>query len=370
MIYYNKFKFMDNKKNKLTLLVDSNWLLISRASVLMNTFNKNLPEEAKEQAQLDLEDLMAKSICVTLSRIPAIDNIVLLADGGSWRKQLQVPKNIEGTIYKGNRSQDNDIEWSYIYKALSNLISRAKEMGLTVTQYNNIEGDDWVWYWTRRLNSDGINCIIWSSDNDLKQLIQVDKNSNAFTAWYNDRNGVWLPDTIKEPEDNLDFFFNIQYYSPVLESIKTKVHNHNYINPTDIITSKVICGDAGDNILPVMRYKKGNKTYRITEKDWDGIKLLYNINSFEDFLNQIDKISEDISLHKKFKQYHPKASDIKEMIEYNIKLVWLNENVIPDTIIQFMNQQEYKKYDVQYLRSNYRVLTKEDDIIKNLFEGI
>lgn len=361
---------MNTSKNKLTLLVDSNWLLISRASVLINSFNKNLSDESKKQSQSELEDLMAKSICVILSRIPTIDNIILLADGGSWRKQLPVPKKIEGNAYKGNRSQDNDIEWSYIYGALNNLINRAREMDLTVTQYNNIEGDDWAWYWTRRLNSDGINCIIWSSDNDLKQLIQIDESTKAFTAWYNDKNGIWLPNSVKEPEDNLDFFFNIQYYSPVLESIKTRVHNHNYINPTDIITSKVICGDSGDNILPVMRYKKGNRTYKITEKDWDGIKLPHNINSFDDFLNHIDEISKDISMYKKFKPYSPKISDIKEMIEYNIKLVWLNETVIPDTIVQFMNQQEYKKCDVQYLKSNYRVLTKENDIIQNLFETI
>ena len=58
------------------------------------------------------------------------------------------------------------------------------------------------------------------------------------------------------------------------------------------------------------------------------------------------------------------------MIAYNTKLVWLNESTIPDTIIQFMNQQEYKRFDVGYLRSNYKVLVKENDDIQNLFESI
>lgn len=362
---------MKEKSNKLTLLVDGNWLLISRASVLMNSFNKNLPEEAKKQSQSDLEDLLAKSICVILSRIPSIDNIILMADGGSWRKQLQVPNQIEGTVYKGNRSQDNDIEWSYIYNALNNLVEKSREEGLTVAQYNNIEGDDWVWYWSRRLNSEGINCLIWSSDNDLKQLIQVDDNTNAFTAWYNDKNGIWMPESIKESGDEMDFFMNPTYHSPILESIKNRIPNQNYINPDNIVMSKIICGDAGDNILPIFRYQKGDRTYRITEKDWESIKKdLCDICDVNTFLKNRKSIANYIINHKKFTQYNPSITNLEEMIDYNTKLVWLNENSIPDTIIQFMNQQEYKTINVSYLRSNYKVLVKENDMIKSLFEGI
>lgn len=361
---------MDKNKNKLTLLVDGNWLLISRASVLMTSFNKNLPEEAKKQSQLELEDLLAKSICVVLSRMPMIDNLIIMADGGSWRKQLPIPKSIDGTTYKGNRITDNEIEWNYIYSALNNLIERAREEGITVTQYNNIEGDDWAWYWTRRLNSDGINCLIWSSDNDLKQLIQVDDNTKAFTAWYNDKNGIWMPNSIKESDDTMDFFMNATYYSPILESLKNKISKQNYINPDDIVMSKIICGDAGDNILPIMRYQKGERNYRITEKDWIDIKENFVLNDIKDFLDQRNGIALLIASHKKFKPYKPDIFELEEMFDYNTKLVWLNEKVIPDTIIQFMNQQEYKKFDVGYLRSNYKVLVKTDDMIQNLFDSI
>lgn len=361
---------MDSKKNKLTLLIDGNWLLISRASVLMNSFKKDLPLGAKQQSQEELADLLAKSICTILSRIPSIDNIILMADGGSWRKQLLVPKFIEGTLYKGNRTVDNDIEWSYIYNALNGLIEKAREEGITVSQYNNIEGDDWAWYWSRRLNSDGINCLIWSSDNDLKQLIQIDESTKAFTAWYNDKNGIWMPNSIKESDDEMDFFMNATYYSPILESLKNKISKQNYINPDDVVMSKIICGDAGDNILPVMRYQKNSRNYRITEKDWTDIKENFVLNNIEDFLDHRKGIALLIATHKKFKPYKPDIFELEEMFDYNTKLVWLNEKVIPDTIIQFMNQQEYKKFDVGYLRSNYKVLVKENDDIQNLFNSI
>lgn len=361
---------MNQKKNNLTLLVDGNWLLISRASVLMHSFNKNLPEEAKKQSQIELEDLLAKSICVILSRIPTIDNVIIMADGGSWRKQLLPPKSIEGTIYKGNRSQDTEIEWNYIYSALNNLIQKAREEGLTVTQYNNIEGDDWTWYWTRRLNAEGVNCLIWSSDNDLKQLVQIDDSTNAFTAWYNDKSGIWMPHSIKGSDNEMDFFMNLEYYSPVLESLKTKISNQNYVNPDDIVMSKIICGDAGDNILPIMRYQKGSRTYKITEKDWASIKDELFIQNIKEFFEHKPGIALLINRHKKFQQYQPSIFELEEMIDYNTKLVWLNENTIPDTIIQFMNQQEYKKIDISYLRSNYKVLVRDNSGIEDLFESI
>jgi hypothetical protein len=60
------------------------------------------------------------------------------------------------------------------------------------------------------------------------------------------------------------------------------------------------------------------------------------------------------------------------MINYNIKLVWLNESVIPETCLVAMNNVEYNDYNVDYIRSNYKVLCgdrKEDEIMK-LFDSI
>ena len=85
----------------------------------------------------------------------------------------------------------------FIYKALNQLSKRCKELGITTVNHNNIEGDDWIWYWSRRLNSDGINCIIWSSDNDLKQLVNMNSDK-CFTVWWNEANGLYVEDF---PED-------------------------------------------------------------------------------------------------------------------------------------------------------------------------
>lgn len=362
--------------NKLTLLVDANWLLQSRAAVMMKNFEIDLPDIAKEQSKDDLKELIARSICVILNKFPNVDNVVVVADGGSWRKQLPIPSQLSDTTYKGNRSQDSKIDWHYIYGALTEVLKNMKNMGLTVSQYNQIEGDDWIWYWSRRLNSEGVNCLIWSSDNDLKQLIQIDGNTNAFTVWYNDKNGLWIHNSLEEPTDPFEFFMRMEYSSPVLDTLKLKSSGVHYIDPNTVINSKVICGDAGDNIMPVLRYKRGERNFRITEKDWQKIADTCGIENIGDITKQVEHIATSILHEEKFAKLVTESvigssiPDVAEMIKYNIRLVWLHESTIPDTIVQFMNQQEYKVMDTRYIRSNYKVMVGSDNSVEALFESI
>ena len=130
-------------------------------------------ESILNQTEDQLVDTLARSVNIILNRFPVIDNIIFVSDSGSWRKQLPIPPTLKDVTYKGNREGFfSEVDWDYIWRGLQRFLDRCSEEGMTVSRYNNIEGDDWVWYWSRRLNSEGINAIIWSSDCDLKQLIQ------------------------------------------------------------------------------------------------------------------------------------------------------------------------------------------------------
>lgn len=355
--------------NKCTLLIDFNWLTVSRASVIMDKFNKNNTEDVIKSAKYELKENMVRSINMILNRFQCIDNIVIAADGGSWRKLLPIPDSLSTTTYKGNRHQDIEYDWSAIFGASNELFKHCKSLGITCTQFNNIEGDDWIWYWSRRLNDVGTHCIIWSIDNDLKQLVQKNPNTGAFTVWYNDKNGLWIDEDLKDPDlSDIDFFMTPTYHSPILESLKQRSKSSiNYVRPDDIILSKIICGDSGDNIKSVFRYEKNGRTYRVSEKEWDKIAQEYNIVSINCLLDCVPQTAFAIANHKKYKPFNPPQDEIEEMIKYNIKLVWLHENVIPETLLITMNQQEYKEYDVSYIRSNFRVLLNDDNYIKDLF---
>lgn len=357
-------------KNKCTLVIDGNWLLLSRFAVMSKGFQLDMPEYTKENAQRELHELMAKSITILLNRFPVIDNIVLVSDGGSWRKQLPIPKSLEDTTYKGNRVHVAEHDWKYIYGALTDLSEQCESLGITVSHHFTVEGDDWAWYWSRRLNNDGISCMIWTADNDLKQLIQNNSTTGVFTAWYNDKNGVWFHNDLEEKRlSDIEFFMQpMTFKSPIVEDLKNHARSVNFKDPDIIVMEKIICGDAGDNIKSVAKMTKNNRTYKVSPKMWTEIKESLNINAISDFISHKSDVANKIVQTKKFSECD--ANEIIEMIEYNIKLVWLNEAVIPETIIMYMNQLEYNNVDLSFIRSNYRTLCKADKEIEDIFESI
>lgn len=360
-----------------TILIDGNWLLMSRLFAVKSYFNVQNDDEEKLKGTHELTDLMCRSINLVINKFDSVvDNIVIVADGGSWRKSVQKPSFFE-EVYKGNRVKDVEVDWNYIYRALEDILERASELGITVCKSGGIEGDDWIQHWSRRLNSQGINCIIWSSDADLKQLVQV--NNGAFTAWLNESQKGGLPGLILHKElddtmeDEIDFFMQIDKSSKNLDEICAKVKAVTYINPADIVEEKIICGDRGDNIKSVIRVEKNNRTYRVSEADWNKVKTKLDIDTLDGFFINKDLICEELSKLSKYSKYDINLDHVKEMFDYNKTLVWLNEMTLPKEIQDTMASVEYKKYDLSYIKSNYKMLCKyevEQQSVEDLFNDM
>jgi 5'-3' exonuclease len=355
-----------------TLLIDGNWLLMSRLFAVKSYFNVQNDDTEKQRGTAELEDLMCRSINLIINKFDTVvDNIILVADGGSWRKSLKKPSFFEED-YKGNRVKDVEIDWNYVYRSLENILERADELGITSCKSGGIEGDDWIFHWSRKLNNLGTNCIIWSSDADLKQLVQV--KNGVFTAWLNESQKGGAPGIIlhkdldNTPTDDLDMFMQIDYSSHNLNELTSRVNFVTYINPDDIVMEKIICGDAGDNIKPIARVVCGSKTYKVSPKMWNEVKESLNINNLSDFFTHKNDIIAAISHVKKFVDCS--YEDLSEMFDYNIKLVWLHESVVPETIIMYMNQLEYSVVDTNYIKSNFKTLCKAENEIESIFESV
>lgn len=354
---------------KTTLIIDGNWLLMGRAFVMDKCFLKDNTTEMKEEGEYRLTNLLASSVSVVLNRFKdTINNILLVSDGKSWRKKLEKPTCFQED-YKGNRDLEVEYDWDYIFGALDSLCDRFKKLDITTSHHADAEGDDLVYYWSRRLNREGINAMIWSSDNDLKQLIQVD--NGCFTCWYNDRNGLFLHNDLKEKVvDDMDFFMQPMNTNPLLERIKMQAKDVHYINPDEIVMEKIVCGDSGDNIRSLVRVIKGGRKYGVGETDWKKIKDELNIEKLGDFYDKKEQVINKIANLKKFQGLVSKQ-DLEMMWDYNIKLVWLNENVIPEHIIQDMNKEEYKEFDVSEAYNNYKIFApQEENNIEKLFEEV
>ena len=158
-------------KSRLTLIIDGNWLLMSRLAVIVGRYS-DMQTLTKE-----LNLLMIRSINLVLKTFPVIDNIIFVADGGSWRNSdLNIPEFLqnEGIKYKGNRTHalSEDIDWDELFKGYELFLQTLKEYNINVSKEESVEGDDWCYWWSTLLNSQNTNenqiqknrtCFLYSS---------------------------------------------------------------------------------------------------------------------------------------------------------------------------------------------------------------
>lgn len=378
------------EKNKCTLIIDGNWLLMSRLGTMIDKFQTDLPEEMKKNAQTSLVDFIAQSISICLQRLrPAVDNVLIVKDGGSWRKKLEVPwlNQKDDVLYKGNRKKAEGTDWTYIFGALDVLCKKFKENDLTCVCDTDIEGDDWVWFWSRVLNHRGINCVIWTSDADLQQLVQLNEEKHSWTAWLNDKAGLMLPKNLDDGGNDEEFLerafsFGVKPSDdPILQKLINICNSYtkvSYIDPNDIILSKVVCGDTSDNIKPIAHIKPEgkSKSVQLSKKEWNALKEKYAISNVKDLNDHKEEIFTDILSMKKFvatseelKRWH-----VDEMMWYNECLVVLDKPMYPDSIVECMKSHagEYSLCDIDTIINNYKVLTEEsnESEVDSFMEGL
>lgn len=351
-------------KSKLTLIIDGNWLLMSRLSVINNHFESDI--EMNHQLKL----MLIKSINITLRTFKEIDNIIFVADGGSWRNKIEIPsclhhdeigKDVE---YKGTRTKSENINWDMLFEGYENLISIMNSIGITTCKEKDIEGDDWCNYWSKKLNSEGTNCIIWSKDKDLQQLVKMDSNE-CFTVWWNKDSGIVCEEY---DESQLDFLFNMDFSQNdiIFKHICDKASKVTTIIPKNIIIEKIFKGDISDNIFPIaLRNSKTNngKKFKISSKD-----IPYNIDI--ENLSEVKTFLSELFENKSYKgRINETIEECLEHFTYNKYLVWLDKKMYPKEIIDILNR--YKTYNINKdLSLAESKLTAQANNIKGILDNI
>ena len=336
-----------SKKSKLTLIVDGNWLLMSRLSVINHTYDSD------ETMCRELQSLMLKSINLVTKNFQDIDNIIFVSDGGSWRNNIEIPQFLydertdeeQSVEYKGQRSLDPDTNWELVFKYYEEFIQILEDNGITTCRRQSIEGDDWCWYWSTKLNDEGTNAMIWSMDKDLTQLVHTDKQNGVFTICWNNKTGMTCEDIGQQNEDPLQFFFNDltkENNNRILETIGNKSKNIIYIHPKEIVIDKVIRGDKGDNIFPIILKKANNaestKQFRVGVKDIDFNLDVHNDDEIKNYIHTV------VNSKKYLNKVNKSEENIYEHFKYNYKLVALDEDNYPEDVLDIMNS--YIGYNV------------------------
>lgn len=338
------------KLGKHTLLIDGNYFLHSRLFVLPRKKGQKMLESVDSQSQL------MRKLCIDFASEvrklrPFVDQIVVAVDSKSWRKDL-----FPDAQYKGTRVQDDSIDWNAVFNVYSEWQNILESQGVIIHQINGAEADDVLFGWSTQLNSEGRNCIVWTGDRDLIQLVNYNNSTDAYSLWYyNSKRKLMAFEgftallnkdestDMSDEELLFDMSGGLSAAGLAKKELRNWVDKNKVeiveVNCDDYIFTKILQGDKSDNIASVVTWTKKTSTgkiinYSITEKQADKILDQYKKEEGEFtidlFFNktQVGKIV-DIIYRVIGKS---DLNEIKVRFNQNLDLMLLHYNTIPDPI--------------------------------------
>ena len=361
------------KLGKHTLMIDGNYFVYSRLYVMPRRKGKQLLESEKDQGQF------MRKLCIDFaSEIrkmkPFIDEVVIAVDSKSWRKDFYPEAE-----YNGTRKTDDSVNWEAVYNIYNEFRELLAKCGVIVQQTPGAEADDILFARATELNNQGKNCIVWTGDRDLIQLVDYSQATDGYTLWYYNtkRNLLAFEGFSELLEQNTgdtvspdELLFNLNNDDVSSDEIKGKIKEwvkSNKVNIQEIdsrafIFKKILIGDKSDNIESVVTYTKTMKngkvrTFSITDKQSDKILAQYekDFGRFEVehlFVPEvIDKMSDVI-----YRVIGNSTKEsVKQRLRLNIQLMLLHVRTIPEPIMNAMyngielNNPELNMYKVSQM---------------------
>ena len=384
-----------------TLIMDTNYFLISRAYIHRDILNKEDSISEKQYGCKQLFQTIIQQINLFIQKYPnLITDVLLVTDKGSWRKKIPLPESLKEITYKGQRKKSTpsagfDPDWNYIFNYYQDyFIDFLNEKQIAIYNNFDIEGDDWAQEYSNRIFNKGNNVILWTTDCDWQQLIKYNPEKSNAIVWYNGKKVVISKDfgnsksTLTPTLESLLFMNGLPSLnilktdknSNTIRSIQDFVYNQNqyeYIQPQDIILQKIITGDSSDNIKSLW-HQSSPQTINITEN------MISKFNYTPSFTKDINipngqypnELLREIQKISKFKSNPPTLEQLQERYNYNKQLVWLHPSQYPEYVKQnltYKHSQEkdkkvnssvefFKNIKEQFYSNNFNLSHKEEII--------
>lgn len=366
------------KTSRHTLVIDGNYFLFRTLYVLPRHKNKPLLE-SKEDSQSFMSKL-ATDLSYQIRLFEGlIDKIVWTIDSRSWRKDFYPDAD-----YKGNRSQDSNINWSNFSKISDDFIEILSKNGVIISKVDGAEGDDLMYAWNTESLASGKSVIMFTGDRDIVQLVNKSVNG-AYTILFSPAHkklytfqgfSEWV--NSDDSEDNIETnnIFDIMKVSispenqtkKLLQSlIKKKKVSVLEVDPEEFRFAKVLTGDAGDNVPPAYWHILNGRRYGISDKKAAEIisefkkkhgtlshMYLYNNELITDLANITIRV---------IKAKHMSREQIISNIRSNVNLMVLSSESIPEGILDEMFRYVESKLNVNNLN------LKKISSMKSILEG-
>ena len=353
------------KLGKHTLIIDGNYFVHSRLFVLPRKKGQILLSDDESKAQL-MRKLSIDLASEVRKMRPFVDQIVMAIDSKSWRKDL-----FPDAQYKGTRVAKSDVDWESVFQIYSEFQSILEKQGVIVHQVNGAEADDILFGWSTQLNATGKNCIVWTGDRDLIQLVNYNNANESYTLWYYNTKRKLLAfegfekvlnSRKTEEMSNDDLLFNMSsdevLHDETKENLQKWVQSNGVsieeINCDDFIFTKILQGDKSDNIKSVVTWEKETKggkirTYSITDKSAYKILEKYKETEGEFYIDHFfnkDRVNLLVDIiYKEIGKID--KQEIKLRFNQNLDLMLLHFNTIPDPIQKLIYQEVEKDLEIE-----------------------
>lgn len=353
------------KLGKHTLIIDGNYFVHSRLFVL--------PRPKKEQllGDKDGQEQFMRKLCIDFASevrkmTPFVDQIVVAVDSKSWRKDL-----FPTAEYKGTRVADSSVNWDNVFNVYTDFQDILAKQGVIIHKVPGAEADDILFGWSTQLNNEGKNCIVWTGDRDLIQLVNYNEATDAYTLWYYNskrkllafegfENLINKPNEVEISNDDLLFnmgsadVLNNQLKGDFIGWIAKNGVEIEEINCDDFIFSKILQGDKSDNIQSVVSWTKRTSTgsirnYSITEKQ--AIQILEKYREIEGNFH-IDHFFSEVQVKTIVDMIHEvvgksTVDEIRLRFNQNLDLMLLHYNTIPGGIQKAIYNEIEKDFKVE-----------------------
>lgn len=353
------------KLGKHTLIIDGNYFVHSRLFVL--------PRPKKEQllGDRDGQEQFMRKLCIDFASevrkmTPFVDQIVVAVDSKSWRKDL-----FPTAEYKGTRVADSSVNWENVFNVYTEFQDILAKQGVIIHKVPGAEADDILFGWSTQLNNEGKNCIVWTGDRDLIQLVNYNEATDAYTLWYYNSKRKLLAfegfeTLINKSNDveisNDDLLFNMGSTDVLNSQLKGDFINWiakngveiEEINCDDFIFSKILQGDKSDNIQSVVSWTKRTSTgsirnYSITEKQ--ALQILEKYREIEGNFH-IDHFFSEDQVKTIVDMIHDVVGkstidEIRLRFNQNLDLMLLHYNTIPGGIQKAIYNEIEKDFTVE-----------------------
>jgi len=334
-----------------TLIIDGNYFLFRTLHVIGKTGSEILgTDKDREMYVRKLATDLAYQLRLTDG---FVDNVVWTLDSRSWRKDFYPDAD-----YKGTRKKSSDLNWDNFTKATGEFKNILASHGVVISQIDGAEGDDLIYAWNTECLANGKSTLIFTGDKDLLQLVAKNESNDAHSIMYSPvHKNLYVPPGydkwIKKENTNNDIFevlkssVSISTRSKQLVDLMSTKGKSTVteVDPVEVMFTKVLTGDSGDNVAPAYWYTKDSKsgqsrTYGVTER-----KALLVVEDFRkkhgalnsmylhspEHINDLAKILIRVVNAKYMSQ-----DQIISNINTNINLMILNNKTIPDGILEAM----------------------------------